>query len=150
MPSRAVSITTSDDNTIEFEGELLDECQSERIALTGGELAIELRLWQMDGGGYVPLIHVKLDGPDSLDFIEAEIVDELTDVENFFFVFESAEVVSRCLARLAPDQRQRQCNAIYKAYERTVGQILHRTQPTTDPPTTFEAQSTSDENKPAV
>ena len=121
--SQNVTIRTDDERELAFSGKLIAEARRSKSVLSEGELWFHLEVWSNDAGGFVPVLRLfTYDGKPT--FTEAEQVDSMTDVENFFFVFEPSEVLPALLGRLNVDDTQRRSNQAYAAYEGRVNELL--------------------------
>ena len=116
-----MTIRTHDHRTVAFDGVLIDQ-QTAFVRLSNdAEASIVLRLFVVQGGGFVPYLQFSSASPRVADIVDADRVDLLKDVECFFLLFEPTERVEFGVNAIEPrsanaDQRFRK-TLMRKYYE---------------------------------
>ena len=124
-----IIVRTFDKRSIELSGAVLAVAGRAQIALAGGDLWFHLQVWQTDNGdeGFAPVIRGFLNDETDPLYIDSEAVNNATDVENFFFAFDPAEMVHNLTARsFSRESAERLVMEAAPAYEKQVDKVLQQ------------------------
>jgi hypothetical protein len=115
-------IITSNERSVEFAGAIVAESQRGNDKREPNGLTFHLQIWETDERAFVTVIYGFVDDEPRPRFIEAELVESVTDVENFFFVFEPGEIVTKL--KSASDNWNAPLDVVQESYERQVHKML--------------------------
>ena len=90
-------IRTSNGRDVEVTGSVIAVAGRSQVALEGGDLWFHLQVWQTDKG-FVPVLRAFVSSDTEPMFVDAESVNAVSDVENFFYVFEPGEIIPLLLS----------------------------------------------------
>lgn len=120
------TITTTAGRKIRFENQQNVVVARAAVDSMNARLWFELEVLRTVEGQFVSVIKAHLDEVAAPKFIEAEIVDSQTDVENFFFVFDPMEVAAKLLDWPPMRKVDRRANRLHSFYDSLVFNLLWR------------------------
>jgi hypothetical protein len=122
----SLRVERTDAPGLEFEGTLVARSEGEHVESALGKRWYNLFLYAKSGGGFVPGIEFHTTCPGERPVSIAEIVDDFTDVENFFLVHEPNEYIRDSASHLrSRDNRHQLLRHMYQVYDWQVTQIFN-------------------------
>jgi hypothetical protein len=124
-----ISIPRTDQTDLSFDGQLLACSMSERDD-QGRHYVVSTYQRDCDGAlTYVPTIQFVSTLPSEASFTIAEVVEDPTDVQKFFYVFEPLEhLPCELVENMSARARQELTQQLFRIYDRAVAKTLTKLQ----------------------